>query len=31
LQNGGKVEVDAEDGKLTFSYSTPGVPAPVEP
>ena len=31
LQNGGKVEVDAEDGKLTFSYSTPAVPAPVAP
>src|SRR5262245_11119538 len=31
LQNGGKVEVDENDGKLTFSYSTPMVPAPVSP
>jgi ATP-dependent Clp protease ATP-binding subunit ClpA len=29
LQNGGKVEVDENDGKLVFSYSTPTVPAPV--
>ena len=27
LQNGGKVEVDEQDGKLVFSYSTQTVPA----
>jgi len=29
LQNGGRVEVDENDGKLVFTYSTPTVPAPV--
>jgi ATP-dependent Clp protease ATP-binding subunit ClpA len=29
LQNGGRVEVDEADGKLSFSYSTPAVVAPV--
>ena len=29
LQNGGRVEVDEADGKLSFSYSTPTVAAPV--
>jgi ATP-dependent Clp protease ATP-binding subunit ClpA len=29
LQNGGKVEVDENDGMLVFCYSTPTVPAPV--
>ena len=28
LQNGGKVEVDENDGKLVFAYSTPAVAAP---
>ena len=28
LQNGGKVEVDENDGKLVFAYSTPAVTAP---
>ena len=28
LQNGGKVEVDENDGQLVFTYSTPSVPAP---
>ena len=27
LQAGGKVDVDEEDGKLTFSYSTPALAA----
>jgi len=31
LANGGKVEVDENDGKLVFAYSTPAVPAPVSP
>jgi len=31
LANGGKVEVDENDGKLVFAYSTPTVPAPVSP
>jgi ATP-dependent Clp protease ATP-binding subunit ClpA len=30
LQNGGKVEVDENNGQLTFSYTTP-TPAPAEP
>jgi len=28
LQNGGKVEVDEQDGQLVFSYSTPAVAVP---
>ena len=28
LQNGGKVEVDEQDGKLVFAYSTPAVAEP---
>jgi len=32
LQNGGKVEVDEQDGQLRFSYTTPTPnPAPAEP
>jgi hypothetical protein len=31
LTNGGKVEVDENDGKLVFAYSTPTVAAPVLP
>jgi ATP-dependent Clp protease ATP-binding subunit ClpA len=31
LVNGGKVEVDENDGKLVFAYSTPTVAAPVAP
>ena len=31
LVNGGKVEVDENDGKLVFAYSTPAVAAPVAP
>jgi len=31
LANGGKVEVDENDGKLVFAYSTPAVAAPVSP
>jgi ATP-dependent Clp protease ATP-binding subunit ClpA len=29
LQNGGKVEVDEQDGQLVFSYSETSAPAPV--
>jgi hypothetical protein len=31
LQNGGKVEVDENEGRLVFSYSTPAVPAAPAP
>jgi ATP-dependent Clp protease ATP-binding subunit ClpA len=31
LVNGGKVEVDENDGKLVFAYSTPAMAAPVAP
>jgi ATP-dependent Clp protease ATP-binding subunit ClpA len=31
LQNGGKVEVDENEGQLLFAYSTPSVPATASP